>query len=200
MSELNLVLYGTPLSGHTHRVEALLKQLGLPYELRQAPAEVRRSAAFRSIAPFGQIPILVDGGRVIPDSAAILVHLARTYDRDGVWLPRDLAVEVEIQRWLAIAAGDVRFGPALARLIMRFGVRADLSAAQEVAVKLFAFMETHLEGRAWLVADRPTIADLACYPYLAVADEGGLRLDDHPRLQAWVARVEGIPGFIPMPR
>jgi glutathione S-transferase len=200
MSEPSLILYGTKLSGHAHRVEALLTQLGLPYEYRNAPAEVRRSAEYRRITPFGQIPVLVDGGRVIPDSGAILVHIARAYDRNDVWLPRDLALEVEVQRWLCIAAGDVRFGPALARLVVRFGVAADLATAHHVALELFAFMETHLDGRDWLVGKHPTIADLACYPYIAVADEGGLSLDMYPRLGAWIARVEAIPGFAPMPR
>ncbi|WP_406855260.1 glutathione S-transferase [Alsobacter sp. KACC 23698] len=200
MSEPSLILYGTKLSGHAHRVEALLTQLGLSYEYRSAPAEVRRSPEYRRITPFGQIPVLIDSGRVIPDSGAILVHLARTYDRDDVWLPRDLALEVEVQRWLAIAAGDIRFGPALARLAVRFGVGADLAMAHHVALELFAFMETHLDGRDWLVGERPTIADLACYPYIAVADEGGLRLDKYPRIEAWIARVEAIPGFARMPR
>jgi glutathione S-transferase len=200
MAEPDLVLYGTKLSGHAHRVEALLTQLGLSYSYRDAPAEVRRSPEYRQMSPFGQIPVLVDGGRAIPDSGAILVHLARVYDRDGVWLPRDPAAEVEVQRWLAIAAGDIRFGPAMARLIVRFGKAADLAGAHQVAHELFRFMEIHLAERDWLAGERPTIADLACYPYLAVADEGSLSLDERPAIRAWIARVEAIPGFQPMPR
>lgn len=200
MKEPSLVLYGTRLSGHCHRVEALLGQLGLPYAYREAPAAVRQSSDYRRIAPFGQIPVLVDGERVIADSAAILVYLCRAYDPDGAWLPRDLEREVEIQRWLAVAAGDIRFGPALARLITRFGAPGDLTAAHRVAHALFAFMQVHLAGRDWLVGERPSIADLACYAYLAVADEGGLSLDATPALPAWIARVEAIPSFLRMPR
>lgn len=200
MDKPHLVLYGTPLSGHAHRVEALLHQLRLGYEYRVAPADYRRSTEFRAITPLGQIPVLVDSGRVIPDSNAILIHLARCYDPEGLWLPKEHAREVEVHRWLAIAAGDIRFGPALARLIVRFGFPADLKTAEAVAIPLFKFMETHLIKQEWLVGERPTIADLACYPYLATASEGGLPLDPYPRLRAWLSRVEAIPGFRPMPR
>jgi glutathione S-transferase len=57
-----------------------------------------------------------------------------------------------------------------------------------------------LAGRAFLAHDAATIADLACYSYVAHAPEGGISLDPYPNIRAWLARVEALPGFVPMPR
>ena len=74
MSEPRIVLHGTALSGHAHRVEQLLLLLDLPYRYVAAPAEVRQSAAFRALNPLGQIPVLQDGDLVLADSNAIMVY------------------------------------------------------------------------------------------------------------------------------
>jgi glutathione S-transferase len=106
-----------------------------------------------------------------------------------------------VQRWLAQAAGEIAFGPAAARVNARFydtGVPPALALA--LAARVLGLMEGELAARDWLAGDAPTIADVACYSYVAHAPEGGIALDSCPRVQAWVARVQALPGFIPMPR
>lgn len=196
----DLTLYGTPLSGHAHRAEALLTILGLPCRRVEADAKLRRTPAFLALNPFGQIPVLVDGEVVVPDSNAILVYLADRYDASGRWNPKDPVAAAQIQRWLSIAAGDVRFGPALARILTLWGGPGTLSDAQAVAARLLAFMDDHLESRDWLVGERATIADLACYAYAARAPEGRVPLDPYPAVRRWLERVEALPDFPPMPR
>lgn len=83
-----LKLYGTPLSGHVHRVALLLSMLELPYEFIESPAEVRQSEAFRRLNPLGQIPVLVDGDLTLADSNAILVYLAKNYAPGSHWRRR----------------------------------------------------------------------------------------------------------------
>jgi len=62
-------------------------------------------------------------------------------------------------------------------------------------------MDGHLAApRAFLAAGHPTIADLACYAYVAHAPEGGIALDPYPAVRAWLGRVEALPRFEPMPR
>lgn len=200
MSDPRLTLYGTPLSGHVHRVEAFLNLLGLPYRYENAGADVRQSAAFRALNPLGQIPVLSDGDLVLADSNAILVYLAKRYDGSGQWYPAEAVAAAHVQRWLSIAAGEVRFGPCSARLIHQFGVEEDLGQAKVVAARVLAFTETHLTGGGFLVGGNPTIADLACYSYIAHAPEGGIPLDPYPAVQAWLARVEALPQFKLMPR
>jgi glutathione S-transferase len=60
-------------------------------------------------------------------------------------------------------------------------------------------LEQRLSGHQWLAVDRTTIADVGCFPYVALAHEGEIALDDHPNVRAWVARVKALPGFVGMP-
>ncbi|MBA5637616.1 glutathione S-transferase [Duganella sp. LX20W] len=194
-----LTLHGTHLSGHVHRVELLLHMLGLPYELVAAPPEVRAGAAFRAMNPLGQIPVLQDGDLALADSNAILTYLARRYAPDGGWLSDDPVVAAEITRWLSVAAGELRFGPAAARANALWNLDADVPRAHAIAARVLAFMEQHLAARTFLAAGRPTLADVACYAYVARAPEGGVALDAYPAVRAWLQRVEALPGFVPMP-
>ena len=199
MTTPTIVVHGTVPSGHTHRVEAFLSILGIPYRQALAPAEVRRTPEFRALNPLGQIPVLEDGDLVLSDSLAILVYLARRYAPGTPWLPDEPIAAARVQRWLSIAAGELKFGPAAARIVTLWGGDGSLTEAQAIAARLLRFMDGHLAGRAFLAADHPTIADLACYAYVARAPEGRIALDDHPHIRAWLARVEAIPGFKPMP-
>ena len=195
-----IVLHGTALSGHCHRVLILLTMLGLDHRLVDAPAEVRGSPAFRRLNPLGQVPVIEDGELVLADSNAILVYLAKRYDPSGRWLPEDAVGAAEVQRWLSIAAGEVRFGPAAARVVLQWGMDGDAARAQAIAGRLLAFMEGHLGDRTFLAAGHATIADLACYSYVAHAPEGAVSLAPYPQVRAWLARVEALPRFVPMPR
>lgn len=195
-----ITLHGTERSGHAHRVVLLLRMLEIPYRFVDAPVEVRRSAEFLRLNPLGQIPVLEDGPVVICDSNAILVYLAKRYAPASQWLPEEPLAAARVQRWLSIAAGEMKHGPALARVIAQWGDPGDRASAIRIALRVFGFMEAHLEDRAYLAADHPTIADLACYAYTAYAPEGGISLEPYRALRGWVARIEALPRFEPMPR
>jgi glutathione S-transferase len=194
------ILHGTRLSGHTHRVMLFLHLLDLPYEFADSPADVRRAPAFLALNPLGQIPVLQDGDVVLADSNAILVYLAKRHAAGTAWLPEDPVGAARVQRWLSQAAGEIMFGPAAARVSARFydtGVPPAL--AQALAARVLGLMEGELAARAWLAAATPTIADIACYSYVAHAPEGGIALDPYPRVRAWIGRVQALPGFVAMP-
>ena len=129
------------------------------------------------------------------------MYLAKRHAAGSGWLPEDPVGAARVQRWLSLAAGEIAYGPAAARVNARFydtGVPPVLS--QALAARVLGLMEGELARRDWLAADVPTIADIACYAYVAHAPEGGIALEGYPRVQAWVARVQALPGFIPMPR
>jgi glutathione S-transferase len=199
MSEPAITLHGTELSGHAHRVVLLLRMLGLPYRFVAAPPEARRTPAFLKLNPLGQIPVLEDGPLVLADSNAIMVYLVRRYASGSPWLPEEPVAAAQVQRWLSIAAGEVMHGCAVARAIKQFNAPWDHKQAVRIAERLLRFMEQHLAGRTYLAADHPTLADLACYSYVAHVPEGGVALDPYPSLRAWLARVEALPAFVPMP-
>lgn len=193
-------LHGVPLSGHVHKVELFLRLLGLEFEYVQAPRETWSTDAFARLNPLRQIPVLEDGDVALPDSNAILVYLAMRYAPDGPWLPRDPVAAAQVQRWLSVSAGEVKYGPATARIIKLLGGAGDLAAAQAIAQRLLGVMEQHLATAKWLVGETPTLADIACYPYLACAPEGGVDLDPYPAVRAWIERIEALPDVKPMPR
>lgn len=193
-------LYRHALSGHSHRAELFLSLLGLPFERVDVDMATRahKSPEFLRKNRFGQVPVLEDGAEVIADSTAILVYLATRYDPDGPWLPRDPRASAEVVRWFAVAAGPLVEGPAAARRHALLGAPVDLERAKATAASLFGVMEAELGERPYLVGDAATLADLALYTYTAHAPEGGISLAPYPRIKEWLARIEALPGFVPM--
>ncbi len=187
-------------SGHSHRVALFAGLAGIPHELVTVDlvAGEHKQAPFLSLNPAGQVPVIEDGGVVLSDSNAILVYLARTYAPD--WLPTDSVGEAEVQKFLSIAAGEIAYGPAAARLVTVFGAPLDAERAKQIAAGIFERLEAHLDGRDWLVGDRPTIADVAIYSYTAHAPEGSVSLEPYPHIRGLLRRIESLPGFTPMPK
>ncbi|WP_170464682.1 glutathione S-transferase family protein [Ruegeria arenilitoris] len=188
-----------PLSGHAHRALVFAKLAGIAHEavFVDLAAGAHKSPEFLAMNPDGQVPVLEDGDVVVSDSNAILVYLARTYAPD--WIPTDAVDEAAMQRWLTLAAGEIAFGSCAARLITVFGAPLDADFAAATATKALQKLERGLDGRDWLVGDRPTIADVAAYSYTAHAPEGNVSLDPYPNVRAWIARFEALDGFEPMP-
>jgi glutathione S-transferase len=197
---MTIRLHGVPLSGHVHKVEVFLRLLGLSFDYVEAPAPARQTEAFGRLNPLRQIPVLEDGDLVLADSNAILVYLAKRYDAGDAWLPDDPVGAAKVQRWLSISAGEVKYGPANARAVHLFGLKTDLSDAHAVAGRLLGFMDATLTAQGWLAGDRPTLADVACYPYVACAPEGGVDLQPYPAVRAWIDRFEALPRVKAMPR
>ncbi|WP_170423354.1 glutathione S-transferase family protein [Ruegeria arenilitoris] len=188
-----------PLSGHAHRALVFAKLAGIAHEavFVDLAAGAHKLPEFLAMNPDGQVPVLEDGDIVVSDSNAILVYLARTYAPD--WIPTDAVDEAATQRWLTLAAGEIAFGSCAARLITVFGAPLDANFAAATATKALQKLERGLDGRDWLVGDRPTIADVAAYSYTAHAPEGNVSLDPYPNVRAWITRFEALDGFEPMP-
>lgn len=199
MADTGIAVYGTATSGHTHRVMLFLNILGVPHHRIDTPAAARATPEFRALNPLGQIPTIRDGGLVLADSNAILVYLARKYAPGSGWLPDEPEAAARVQRWLSIAAGEVRYGPAMARLITLWRRPGDVAAARAAAADLLRFMDAELAARPFAAGERPTIADLSLYPYIAHAPEGRVSLEPYPAVRAWLARIEALPGFVAMP-
>jgi glutathione S-transferase len=191
-------LYHFPLSGHAHRAHLFVSLLGLPHELIEVDlaAGAHKTPEFLALNPFGQVPVLDDDGTIISDSNAILVYLAKTSGQSQ-WLPEDAKGSAAVQRWLSVAAGELAYGPAAARLITVFGARFNPDEVIARAHILLARIEAHLAGRDWLVGNCPTIADVALYSYIASAPEGNVDLSGYPGVNAFLRRVEALPGFVP---
>jgi len=193
-------LYGHELSGNSYKVQLFLCVLGIEYQLVQVDLMKgeHKQPEFLAINPFGQVPTLVDGELIIQDAQAILTYLARRYGNED-WLPIDAESLSRVMRWLSTTTGEVRQGPENARLYYLFGVTSiNIKRATEKAHQILKLLNSHLQQHTWLEFERPTIADIAIFPYVALAPDGKISLKDYPYVVAWINRVKTLPGFVGM--
>jgi glutathione S-transferase len=195
-----MILYNIALSGNCHKVRLLLNFLGVEYEKYDLDigASEQTSENYLMLNPFGQAPTLNDNGTIIRDSQAILVYLAKKYG-DKQWWTEAADELAEISSWLSTAANEIQNGPARLRLHYKFGRPIDFKQATNTSNKALKIIDCHLSQRLWLVADKPTIADIAIYPYLALAHEGHMDMSAYPHIQTWKSRFESLPDYLAMP-
>lgn len=188
-----------PLSGHAHRVELFASLAGIAHELITVdlPNGAHKQADFLALNPVGQVPVIEDGDVVISDANAILVYLARKYA--PAYLPQEPELEAQVQKFLTLAAGELAFGPAAARLITVFNAPLDAEFTQLISTRLFDKLEAHLADKEFLVGKTATIADVALYSYAAHAPEGNVSLEPYPHVRRWLHNIEALDGFKPMP-
>ncbi|MES2261951.1 MAG: glutathione S-transferase [Pseudomonadota bacterium] len=200
-------LYDYELSGNCYKVRFLLHALGIAYErypVNFHPGKEHKQEWFiEQCNPLGQIPVLEDEKVYIRDAQAILVYLASKYDRSGQWYPADPLTRARIQVWLA-TADDITRTASAARLHDALGYPFDVAACRKGARAIFRVLDDHLaerqcQGLEWLATtDQPSIADIACFPYTALASEGGIALDEFPALRRWISHFRSQPRFIGM--
>ena len=201
-------LHEHPYSGNSHKVRLLMSFLGLDYEsvtVDLMTGEQQR-APFIALNPRGEVPVLEDGDVVLRDSSAILVYLAAR-DEARTWLPEAPAQMAQVMEWLAFAASWIQFGVFSARALVAFGragngTEPGMGSLDEVtlrAKKSLEIMEAQLSDRDWLCGNSPTIADIACFPYVAMAPMGKIALDPYPAVLAWIDRFKTLPGYVTMP-
>lgn len=192
-------LYSAPGSGNSYKARLLFALNGIDYELVNVDMAngQHKSANFLKINPRGQVPALVDGDVTLWDSQGILVYIARRFAPD--WLPLDPGPMGEVMQWMAVAENECIYGMARARAVIRMNRPWNMEEVQAHGSSGLKVVDGRLNGRDWLVGDRPTLADVAVFPYVALAPEGKLPLDGYPGIQAWIARIKALPGFVGMP-
>ena len=202
-----ITLYDYELSGNCYKLRLLMSVLGLEYKTVPVdfyPGCEHKSEWFLRLNPLGQLPVIADDALLLRDAQAILVYLASRYDRSGTWYPRDDPKLLgEISQWLAFADAITATSSA-ARLHDGLFYDFDIDAARAGAHRLFRILDEQLwfgeqEGREWICsAAHPTIADIACFPYIILSEEGGISRQGYPAIRRWCDRVKRIPRFIVM--
>ena len=193
-------LYEFPLSGHSHKARLMLSLLGQKYEsvILNGQQHDQKSAPFLARNPFGQVPVLEDGDTMIRDSQAILVYLARQYGAEH-WLPLAPAAMAQVMAWLSTAANEVTRGPNALRLHHKFGRDINVAEAQQVTTTVLNILQAQLARQHWLAGEQISIADIAMYPYLALAPEGGVDLQPYPAVTDWLSRIQSLERYVGMP-
>ena len=192
-------LYMTDTSGNSYKVRVLASILNVPYEKVYVDWDTKehKSPAFLELNRRGQVPVMEIEGRVLWDSTAHLVYIARRYGGEQ-WLPSDPLDMAEVMQWMALAQNEIYFGLQWARGVFVYGKPGNLAEYQANGRKGLDLMEHHLARHDWLALGRPTIGDIACYPYVKRAPEGEVSLEPYPGVRAWLARCEGIAGWVPL--
>ena len=194
-----ITLYDFELSGNCQKIRMMLSFLGLEY--RSVNVDLRKkdqmSSDFVALNRLHKVPVLDDDGFILRDSAAIMIYLARAYGKPE-WYGDNPKEMSEIQQWLSFSVNEVFNGLAMARAIVIFKRDFDLKLAQAITDTALDLLEYRLQNHQWLALDRFTLADLACYPYAALVNEGGVSLDDFPAIRAWFKRIEALPDYVGM--
>ena len=198
-----LVLHEDPISGNCYKIRLVAAHVGLPLERRSydiRKGETRAPDFLASVNANGRIPVLQIGDRFLPESSAACFYLA-----DGSPLiPTDRFDRADMLHWMFFEQYNHEPNVATLRFWLAFVGADNLSEAQraqlptkraagEAALDL---MDAHLRDRAFFVADRLTLADIALYAYTHVAGDGGFDLSRWPAVEAWCARVAVSPGHI----
>ncbi|EIM24721.1 glutathione S-transferase family protein [Microvirga lotononidis] len=192
-------LHGFAYSGPTYKVALALSLMGEPFDyvhVNMMGGE-HKQPSYLSRQRYGQVPLLVDrnNGRQLCQSAAILEYLA---DMTGRFGGADLDERLQAREWLYWDF-DRLASPLYKVRVVKAGFR---QAAPEVvedclnaARNALGVLDAHLAGRAWLVGEGATIADIDIYGVVTFSDQAGIDLTGYPQVEAWVRRVEALPGF-----
>lgn len=195
-----MTLFDVDISGNCYKVRLMLALLGLSYKTQpiNLRAGEQKTVSYLAHNPFGLVPVLQDGEHYIRDSQAILVYLAKTYG-DEQWFPNRPLHAAQVIAWLSTASNEVARGPAALRAHHKLGKKINIDEAVTITDNLLAIVDNHLAQHQWLVGDNITIADIAMYPYLALAHEGNIDVASYKHLDRWLARIAMLEGFIGMP-
>jgi len=190
-------LYGF---GPTRSLRALwaLKELDAEFEFIPVNllAGEHKRPEFLRINPAGKVPVLVDGDLTIPESAAIVLYLADKYREKGL-LPADLRERAQTYHWIMFAVTELeqplwRISKHTAVYPQDKRLPADIALAREEFLAMAAVLDSHLEGRGFIVGDRITAADCVTAYLMDWANE--LRLiDNFARLREYLERMYARP-------
>ena len=191
-------LYLGANSGNSYKVRILLSLLKVPHEVEivDMKNQAHKQPAFRKLNPRGEVPVLQDGELVLWDSSAILIYLARRFGGEQ-WLPPAAGPMAEVMQWIALAGNEIQFGLQYARrgVLQNRWTAGTLEQGQAMGRVALEAMERQLKSSDWLALGRPTIADVACFPYIETAPESKVALEPYPGVIKWLERCRKLPGW-----
>ena len=200
-----LKLYGNYKSGNVYKVSLLLHLLGRPYQEVQiglGPNTESQTSEYLAINPLGQIPVLeTNDGKFISQSNAILWYLAQSSE----WATRDDFEQARALQWMFFEQYELEPNLAMARWIchlknLAVEMRVELEQHHSKGHRALGVVEAALRDSAFIVADRPCIADIALFAYIHNCAQGRFSLENYPAIRSWIARIEALPRFFPMSR
>lgn len=192
-------LYTSPLSQHARRVVSLLEEAGIPYTPHPIAVEngEHLSPAYLAVNPNHQLPAIVVDGEVVLESNAILRMLC---DRHGLetWYPRDPLARARVDQWLDW--NQCRLADPVVQLVINKVFMGDagdqqvIASAEKKLGEVLGVLESHLQGRTFVAANGPTIADLSIASNVFQLGFASFT-PSTPNVGAWFGRVAELRGF-----
>lgn len=204
-----LTLHEDPRSGNCYKIRLTAALLGVPLATRQydiTRGETRTPDFIANINANGRIPVLQIGegpeARFLPESNAACWYLAH----GSALIPAERIAQADMLHWMFFEQYNHEPNIATLRFWMSILGEASLTDDQrrilpykrEAGEAALALMERHLAVTTFFCGDAPTLADIALFAYTHVAHEGGFALGKYRHVTAWIARIESLPGFVPM--
>jgi GSH-dependent disulfide-bond oxidoreductase len=195
---IDLYFWPTP---NGYKPLIFLEEAGLEYQIK--PINIMKGDQFKpdflAISPNNRMPAMVDrdpadGGEpyALFESGSILIYFA---EKTGQFLPNDLRDRHQTIQWLMWQMGGV--GPMMgqANHFVKYAPE-DIPYGKrrytDEVKRLFGVMEKQLGDRDFLTGHY-SIADMACYPWIKLADFIDIQLSDYPKVADWVARIAEHP-------
>lgn len=193
-----LELYGHPFASYCWKVLIALYERDLRFDLRIVdPDHPENLETVGRLAPAGQFPVLVDGGRSVIESAAIIEYLDLHHGTAAPMVPADRRAAIEARQMDSVF-DDYVMGP-LQRMVFNAlrpeGQRDPLvdAEARAVLTRSYAWLDRWMEGRSWAACDSFGLADCAAAPALHYAHWAWPVPAGHGALQAYMARLARRP-------
>jgi len=188
-------------SGNAYKVALMLELCGADWEPHRVAffsGETRRDD-YRELNEMREVPVLVDHTRrpdlVLSQSGAILYHLGEHF---GKFMPESEAERHEVLRWILWDNHKLTSYSATYRFLRIFAGKGDTPEAEFFharARSAWRVLDSHMKGRDWIAADRPTIADFSLCAYLFWPAQIGMISEQYPNITAWLNRLRAMRGF-----
>lgn len=189
---IEVYAFATP---NSVKVLVALEELGFPYDLKSVNVRTgeQKGAAFLALNPNGKVPVLVDDGFVLTESAAILVHLA---EKTGELLARDGEGRARVFEQLFFHASSLSPAFGNAGFFKRSSPEPQPIAEARFtseAERILGLLDARLAGQTFVAGETFTIADIAHFGWLWRRQFPGVSLDSRPNLSRWYEAIAARP-------
>ncbi|MDP4990606.1 MAG: glutathione S-transferase family protein [Marivita lacus] len=197
---MTIKLYCFGESGNAYKAALALELSGLDWEPVKVDffgGETRSDDYRTNINPMGEAPVLVDGDVKVTQSGVIQMYVT---ERSGKFGGATSEEAREVMRWVFWDNHKLSSQAGMTRFLMNF-LPEDKRPAEVIAFTqgrlkaAYAVLDTHLEGRDWIVGDGITNADISCCGYLFYPEPFGFDRADWPNIDRWLGGIEALPGW-----
>ena len=154
----------------------------------------QKSAELLKHSPYGLVPCLVDGDKVLYESAIVNEYLDEAYP-DSPLMPSDVFARAQVRIWTDYSTN--KLAPA-SRAVRSAETPEAKDEARKKLCERLDYLNRHLSSgeSPWFVGGRYTVADANALPFVErVALLEDSPLADYPAVAAWYAAAKARPSY-----